>query len=160
MRPAVVVSVLSRDVQRGPAYRPATDSDGRFLEPERREQAGGVEPLGEGDGRPLKLGGEVTRVHRVDGLRERIRSRDGRVRSVASIALVREREYVPLHDAKRSVAGLVRGRADPVPDLDVDRHHLAAAVGERARDPGTVADADFDQAAVAGERLDERTTGR
>ncbi len=153
MRPAVDVRSLARDVERGFAHRPATDSDRRFLEPERGEQAGGVEPLGEVDRRPLEFRREVTRVHRVGGEGKRLRGG-------LSVALVREREHVALRDAQRSVSGFGRCRADPIADVDVDRHHLAAAVGEPARDLRTVADADLDQAVVARERLDERTTGR
>ncbi|GAB3701596.1 hypothetical protein GCM10028858_17070 [Halorubrum pallidum] len=50
------------------------------------------------------------------------------------------------------------GRADAVSDVDVDSEHIAAALGERARESRPVADADLEQALVAGERFDERTT--
>ena len=140
------------DPRRG---RAAGHADDRLLEAERGEQAGSVEDLGEGDGRSLEFGGEVSRVHRVDAAR--VEPEGVPNRSV--VCGGREYRHVRGDDAERSpVRGpsLRRGVPRRLAHVDVERDDLAAPVGERPSDRRAPSDADFDQALVRVERADER----
>lgn len=140
--------------------RPALDGDDRLLEPERGEQAGGVEPARQLDGGALKLRREPAGVHRVDP----VDIGDGGRRG----GRVRERDHVAVADAKRArrdrvlvapahvlVSGIV---FSPAVDRDVDGDHVTTAVGEVLGDAEAVAATDLQESVEPVEFGHERTT--
>ena len=159
-----------RDIHdRSRRRRPLANLDDRLLEPERREQAVGVEPLRERDGRALEFRGEVPGVHGVDadsvswvGRSSGVAGPRREAERVADRTVVpgrRQRRHVGGDDAERSLLArprLARRLPRRVGDGDVERDDLAAAVGERASDARAPPDADLDQPVVSVEGGEER----
>ncbi len=160
MTAASPLASCAGDVQRRAVQKPSFNRHDRLLEAERREQTGGVEPRGEFDRRTLELRREVQPVHRVEPILE----------PLDEVGV----EHVPFDRSKRAdtclrggggfvLGGLARDSlvcrlSRALADVDIDRGRVAAARGERARNPRSIADPDFEQSIVAGKFRDEDTT--
>lgn len=150
---------VPRNVQRGSRDEATPDRDDRFLKPEGGEYAGSVETVGEGDCRTLEFGRKVTRVHRID--------RDAAVcvgegSGFAPAHLIGERQHISPPDANRPVDRLVSDllccRSRSVSGIDIDGDDATASLRKRPRDRQTVSDADFHEAVVFREFVDQRAT--
>ncbi|AUX09207.1 archaemetzincin [Halalkaliarchaeum desulfuricum] len=124
----------------------ALDRDHRRFEPERRKQQVGADSSSQLQARALEFGGQVARVNGVD------------IVFGGELLSIGERDDVGL-DHRHARRGFGSSDGHDI-RIDVDRDDPATCVCEGGGHARTTADADLEQAVVAGEPVGEFAVGR